>query len=585
MNKKKVGIITGVVTYLFLSAAVCLGVFDEKAEDRVTDIETVTDTEETEVATEETEPEATRDFTIVNNDIEYARASTESVYAQTDSLNLEEEDTLSIISKYKLPPLTRMAAEDGSTLMGNLQVLKRIDALGIDASEFETPEYNWKAVYNDSITTVKNALSFTDEKIFEGTTASELNQFLATSAQCTVKIKSASINLDQTILIPNNVVLDGNHAVFTGENVLPYAILMDRTKNAGVENVNLQSGFAEGIYVAESSNVLLYNNEVTNAAKKAICVMGTNTYVNLVNNNIHDNGQGAIFLNGNISRCIIQGNAVYQNKGTNNLMAGITMNSNPVRDLYSTDNPCIDEYLYNIVQSPNHIVIKNNVIQSNESSGIYSHAGYMNYVIGNLIEENEKEGMCLDHGTFGTYVSDNTFQKNGNRDRQSDSDLEADFILESGRMEDGTSTQKLPGISLDNAAYNIIASNNINNNYGSGVKMVRSGYRNIIISNIVTDNNLGENESYHGFGIELGYASAPDQPVVGLDFTADYENIIDRNIISGHHFSGIYIGEEDYCNDLIDNVIEDCSQFGVENHSEKFNSGVGNNVNVENLNY
>ena len=115
--------------------------------------------------------------------------------------------------------------------------------------------------------------------------------------------------------------------------------------------------------------------------------------------------------------------------------------------------------------------------------------------------------------------------------------------------------------------------------------MVRSGYRNLILSNLITDNNAGENEAYHGFGVELGHASEPDEPVKGLDFTADYENIVARNVISVHHYSGIYIAQDDYCNDLIDNVIMDCEQFSVENFSDYFNSAVGNNTNVGTLNF
>lgn len=115
--------------------------------------------------------------------------------------------------------------------------------------------------------------------------------------------------------------------------------------------------------------------------------------------------------------------------------------------------------------------------------------------------------------------------------------------------------------------------------------MVRSAYRNLIFSNQIADNNRGVNEAYHGFGIELGHASEPDEPVVGLDFTADYENIVARNLISGAHFSGIYIAVDDYCNDLIDNVIMDCTDFSVENYSDYYNSAVGNNTNVPTLNF
>ena len=63
-------------------------------------------------------------------------------------------------------------------------------------------------------------------------------------------------------------------------------------------------------------------------------------------------------------------------------------------------------------------------------------------MINNVIEDNEKEGMCLDYGTFGTYVSANTVQRNGERNRQTDEDLEADFILGLGRLADGSSTAK-----------------------------------------------------------------------------------------------------------------------------------------------
>ena len=127
-----------------------------------------------------------------------------------------------------------------------------------------------------------------------------------------------------------------------------------------------------------------------------------------------------------------------------------------VEDKYTPYNEFKDEYLYDLKKSPNHNVVKDNLIQGNYSSGFYCDGGYMNYIIHNTIEDNEKEGMCLDYGTFGTYVSENTIRRNGVRNRQTDEDLVADFILGAGRLEDGSSTAKLPGISIDNSAYNIV---------------------------------------------------------------------------------------------------------------------------------
>jgi hypothetical protein len=88
---------------------------------------------------------------------------------------------------------------------------------------------------------------------------------------------------------------------------------------------------------------------------------------------------------------------------------------------------------------------------------------------------------------------------------------------------------------------------------------------------------------FHFFGIDIGYASKPDEPVKGLDFMPAYENIICRNIISGRNYSGIHLSDESYCNDVFDNVILDSDKFAIENHSTLFNSIMNNNSNRGNL--
>lgn len=576
--KKKTAIITGVIVYIGLSVAVALGVFDKEEQPQEV-VEEVQEISYVDAALAE------RSFEMVENTLEYGAPGQAAMYVETEDLLLLEEDKQSILSQYTLPALERMDETDAADKMGNLQVLKKIEDFGVDMISFYTPEYNWKAIYNDSITRVKQAIEFENSVTFNGSLASELNDVLQANPESVIDIVSDEIILDETIRVPSNVVLEGNGVVLNGETPVTYAILLEDAENVAIKGFHLMSGFEQGIYIIRSNQVLVYDNEITNAIYKALCVMDDNSYVNLVGNSIHDNGNGAIFLNGEITNCIIQHNAVFQNRGTRNLTAGIVFSSMIVEDPYTPYNVFLDEYLYDLTKTPNNNVVMDNLIQGNYSSGFYSDGAYMNYVIDNTIEDNEKEGMCLDYGTFGTYVSGNTIQRNGDRNRQTDEDLEADFILGAGRLADGSSTAKLPGISIDNSAYNIVYNNNINGNAGSGVKMVRSGYRNVILSNLITDNNAGQNEAYHGFGVELGHASTPDEPVKGLDFTADYENIVARNVISGHHYSGIYIGEECYCNDLIDNVIMDCTEFSVENFSDYYNSAVGNNTNVGTLNF
>ena len=178
----------------------------------------------------------------------------------------------------------------------------------------------------------------------------------------------------------------------------------------------------------------------------------------------------------------------------------------------------------------------------------------------------------------------NIVKENGGRLRQSDEDLEADFVTTFGRLSDGSSPAKLPGISIDNSAYNTIVNNNVTQNYGSGVKMVRSAYRNIIMENSVSDNNKGKSDDFHFFGIEIGHESTPDEPVKGLDFTASYENIVCRNIVTGSNYAGVFLAVESYCNDVFDNTILGSEWYAIECHSNMFNSMPNNIMDQEILN-
>lgn len=592
MKKRTIAIGVAAAAYLALDLTLIGGLWPTLGGDVSTETEQTSETEETttdETAEDEASNEETtqaREFPITENGYEYGTGSQTELYVISEDVALKDTDTEDILERYALPSLERMEATDAEEKMSDLQALKRVEALGVDVAEILTPEYGWKAVYNDSLVSVQEALDFTETIDFEGTTASELNTFLAEHSDVQIRIVSETLTLDETIRVPSNVILDGDGVTVTGgEGEVPaYAFLIENASNIGIYNFHLNGGFDEGIYIITSDHVLLWNNEIEEAVYKAICVMGENSYINLVRNSVHDNGNGAIFFDGNISNCILQGNSVYQNRGTRNLTAGIVFSSMTVEDVYTPYNPWVDEHIYEQLDAPHNCVLKDNLIQGNYSSGFYCDGGYLNYVLDNTIEENEKEGMCLDYGTFGTYVCGNTIRANGHRNRQTDEDLEADFILEWGRMKDGSSQAKLPGLSIDNSSYNIVYNNNISENSGSGVKLVRSGYRNIVLSNVIADNNRGVNDIFHGFGVELGYAAEPDEPVVGLDFTPDYENIIARNVITGAHYAGIHLAVDTYCNDLIDNVIQDAG-YAVENASAYYNSAVGNISSVECLNF
>lgn len=503
------------------------------------------------------------------------------------AMKISPADCYSIMTANKLPALSRMAAEDSKKYMGNLQVLQKIEKLGIDTASFETPELNWKNVYNRVSDTMQKENTFSDKISFTGSTASQLNTLIAQSTDAYITIESSTVRMDEPISMKSGIALDAAGVIFTGstDDRVAQAVIAEDCTNFALYNLNLTAGCYEyGIYIIRSNTFTIENCTISNALYKGLVMMGENKNFTIRNNTVSYNGNGAVFLNGNISNGIIAGNDVVDNYGTRNLTAGIVMTSMEIDDYYTAYNEFKDEHLYNLLDTPHDIVLYQNNVKHNNSSGIYSDGAYQIYIVGNIIYQNDKEGMCLDYGTFGAYVSNNIVKENGGRLRQSDEDLEADFVTTFGRLSDGSSPAKLPGISIDNSAYNTIVNNNVTQNYGSGVKMVRSAYRNIIMENSVSDNNKGKSDDFHFFGIEIGHESTPDEPVKGLDFTASYENIVCRNIVTGSNYAGVFLAVESYCNDVFDNTILGSEWYAIECHSNMFNSMPNNIMDQEILN-
>ena len=503
------------------------------------------------------------------------------------AMKISPADCYSIMTANKLPALSRMAAEDSKKYMGNLQVLQKIEKLGIDTASFETPELNWKNVYNRVSDTMQKENTFSDKISFTGSTASQLNTLIAQSTDAYITIESSTVRMDEPIRMKSGIALDAAGVTFTGstDDRVAQAVIAEDCTNFALYNLNLTAGCYEyGIYIIRSNTFTIENCTISNALYKGLVMMGENKNFTIRNNTVSYNGNGAVFLNGNISNGIIAGNDVVDNYGTRNLTAGIVMTSMEIDDYYTAYNEFKDEHLYNLLDTPHDIVLYQNNVKHNNSSGIYSDGAYQIYIVENIIYQNDKEGMCLDYGTFGAYVSNNIVKENGGRLRQSDEDLEADFVTAFGRLSDGSSPAKLPGISIDNSAYNTIVNNNVTQNYGSGVKMVRSAYRNIIMENSVSDNNKGKSDDFHFFGIEIGHESTPDEPVKGLDFTASYENIVCRNIVTGSNYAGVFLAVETYCNDVFDNTIIGSEWYAIECHSNMFNSMPNNIMDQEILN-
>lgn len=231
------------------------------------------------------------------------------------------------------------------------------------------------------------------------------------------------------------------------------------------------------------------------------------------------------------------------------------------------------EIISNMINPPRKGSIINNRISFSTSSGIYLDGAVETLLESNIIENCSKEGLCLDYGCLNVFVTLNKISFCGERSNKSDEDLARDFVLDYGRCENGSAKAKLPGISIDNSGFCLIFSNQLFLNYGSGVKTVRTGIANIITANSLLSNNQGQNDVFHFFGIEFG--SAPgDVEASDINFIGTCMNVVSRNVISGQHYSSVFIPHGCSQNFFCDNIMMKSLSFSIEslevNNTNKF---------------
>lgn len=493
--------------------------------------------------------------------------STETLYHEASFLEMQN-----------LPSLQRMDAAEADQLVKPLQVMRKITSLGLKEDSFIYPQTSLDDL-DRSFTPIADKKW--SEETFTGTTGEELNAFLQQHPGKKIMVASNAIEIKESIVIPNKTWLCATQTHLTGGGAFA-AFMVEKASIVGITGFVMDGGFDYGVYVQDSSDITVSDCRFLNLSRKPLVVVGDCSDIYVLRNRAEGNANGGLYFNGSIQKALIEDNDIIDNKGTSNWMAGIVLTAIDVaadRDIYAPFDEALhfpkEQRLDTMLSAPHDIVIRGNHVEENNSSGIYCDGPYNVYVVENHIIGNDKEGMCLDYGTIGTFVTRNDIMKNGNRARQTDEDLKMDFVFDHGRMADGTAKSKLPGVSIDNAAYNIVYDNRISENYGSGVKMVRAGVRNIISTNVLIGNNVGENDLFHFFGVEIGNAAA-DIDATNIDFTPGYENIICRNLITGKHYTGIFIDTDTFINDFFDNTIMDATHWSIECISDKFNSCVNN---------
>lgn len=470
-----------------------------------------------------------------------------------------------VFVKFKLPPLQDQSGNEVWNSARKLQIIERARLLDLHASSATKAWTAAEETYRQALQAV-NAPAPTTPTVFNGALASELNTLLATEGTTAVIVTSPQVQIDTPIRIAHSgTSLDLGQAKLAISDGEPYMIRIE-----GMHDVRLNGGSLEsgnwGVLIAGSQGVTITKMDVHDLAGGGVLITKS-TNVVVWNNQFHGLHAAAVLLNGKTNHVTVANNEITRNLGSSNWHAGVVLSDRNVdfSTTYSefSGNTHFFEPMLQRLKVPHDNLIAFNQITENGSSGIYSDGSIRNVMVGNRVERNSKEGLCLDDGSTANVVASNLFRANGKRWGKSDLALKQDFVFNLGRLPDGSSPAKLPGISIDNAAYNQVVLNDIDGNYGGGVKMVRTGFYNVVGLNTLTDDNKGQNKLFHFFGIEMG-AAGLDGPSVELDATPSRGNEIFGNTIRGNHYSGIFFAEGSDRNNVFDNTIFGATDWAME---------------------
>ena len=490
---------------------------------------------------------------------------------------------VNLFQTYQIPLLQRANKEDPIVIkiLSQARAIKRAESVSIGFSQIEDPQLYTQSLRADI---QKNLPIFKDHEIrvFSGLTTSELQIFLQeTNQPQQVILQSFEIKVDQTIQMPSNTFIQGKNTLFIAQPDFKNPVFnFSNIQQAGLSNIEIDA--EQSIHLNNAQHIVLKNIEFKGG--RGIAIFNQSRYVELANLQMKQARFGALMLQGDVSHIWLHHSQFTESQRADNGGAAIlltdALNKSNIEE-HSAHN-VLTETIFPIAPAPHAILIEQNELSNNRAQGLYLDGAYGVVVQHNLIENNDKEGMCLDFGSVNNIVMENTVLRNGNRARQTDQDLELDLVLGFGRMADGSAISKLPGIALDNAAQNIMISNVIRENAGDGIKIVRSGFRNLMLFNSITNNNQGSNNKFQFFGILLGSAgleqelSHEDINKHPLDFLPPLENIIAGNVIYGTHRAGVLLDKDAIFNDIYDNQVRHFRVAALESASPLFNSIIGN---------
>ena len=494
-----------------------------------------------------------------------------------------------VTASFRLPPLRDQPGSDLAAQLGGLQVGERARELALEGSSARDA---WTAA-DATLRAARARLEAVAPgglRVFTGTRASELNALLRDPAVRAVKVSSATLEVDEPVRLQREKFwLDLGGAELRAAGGSPRFLLRVEHAAGALVSGGAFVGGQWGVLVDGSRDVTLRGGRYEGLQQGGV-VLNDAPGVVLARASLTRLGGAAVLLHGDTVGGVVIGNEIVGNLGPSNWQAGIVISdrngavADDPRNLLNPDGYWAREQpMRTRLHPPRRNVLAGNRVALNASSGIYSDGGVESVIFDNLVEGNSKEGVCLDNGSTANVLAMNVVRANGKRWGKTDAELRLDFVEGAGRLPDGSSAAKTPGVSLDNALYNIVYANQIERNYGGGVKMVRTSFFNTVGLNVIVDNNEGTNEHGHFFGVELGAAKA-DAAAADLDFTPCRGNIVFGNTIRGAHYAGIFFGAGSTGNDAFDNTVFGATAWALEQVHVQQNASLNNLTNLPSRN-
>jgi len=511
-----------------------------------------------------------------------------AVLAQSASVPPATQLSASDLFKdFRLPPLKDTPDQPLASEAAEIRMLKRAHTLGITSSSAIGAWSAASALLRDAEKVEQTAAS--SAEVFTGNRASELNRLLMKPGLSSVRVSSPTLEIDEPLhFIRDGITLDLGAARLHAPAKMPYAIRIENVRDVRVIGGTVESGDS-AILIAGGGHITVEGAHVEGLAGDGIVITHSDEAI-VRDNRMTQLGGPGIVLHDAAASAVVERNEITRNRGSSNMAAGILITDRNVNLADRAENIFGPDGYWVIAQPmkerlavPKNNLIAYNRITSNASSGIYVDGAVANVIALNLIEGNAKEGICFDNGATANVLAMNDILENGSRWGESDAVMAKDSIADGGRLPDGTPAAKVPGVSIDNAAYNLVFSNTIAHNFGGGVKIVRTGYFNVIGLNTILSNNDGASTSLHFFGVEMG-AAPLDAPSNELDATPSRGNIVFSNTIRGSHYAGVFLGPGSDQNDIFDNVIMDAQHWALESVAPQNNSSLNNLTNLPSRN-